>query len=104
MPRVRGAELREGVVVLERPFIPGPQAELQRRRIRRGRSDRAERIRDGRTAAPGGVALLRNGMTEIVAERIVVDQRRRILLPSLIPGGAPLKGESPAPRASLQVF
>src|SRR6266481_5310672 len=94
MPRVRGAYLREGVVVPKRPFVAGPQAELQRRRVRRGRSDRAERIRDGGTAAAGGVALLRDGMTEIGAKWVVVDQRRRIRLSSLIPGGRPLYGES----------
>src|ERR1700726_3972618 len=95
MPRVRGAELCKGIVVLERPLVAGAHAELQRWRICRGRSNRAERIRDGRTAAAGGVAILRNGMTEIVTERIVVDQRRRIRLSSLIPGGGPLNGESP---------
>src|ERR1700730_19360196 len=94
MPRVRGAELCEGVVVPKRRFVTGPQAELYRRRIRRGRSDRAERIRDARTAAAGGVARLRDGMTEIGTERVVVDQRRRIRLSSLIPGRGPLNGES----------
>src|ERR1700691_3277623 len=94
MRRVRGAELCKGIVVLERPLVPGPQAELQRRRIRRGRSNRAKRIHDGRTAAAGGVAILRNGMTEIVTERIVVDQHRRVRLSSLIPGSGPLNGES----------
>ena len=94
MPRVRRPGLCEGVVVRKRPFVTGPQAELHRRRIRGGRSDRAERIRDARTVGAGGVALLRDGMTEIGTLRVVVDQRRRIRLSSLIPGGGPLNGES----------
>src|SRR6202044_3904032 len=84
----------EGVVVPHRPFVTGPQAELDWRRIRRGRSDRTERIHDGRAIAAGGVALLRDGFTEIGTRRVVVDQRRRIRLPGLIPRGGRLNGES----------
>src|SRR3979490_3341750 len=94
MPIVRYAKLCEGIVFPERPFVTCPHAELQRRRICSGRSDRTKRIRDAHTVAAGGIALLGDGMTEINTAWGVVDKRRRIGLSSLIPGGGPLNGQS----------
>src|SRR5882762_4065470 len=94
MAAVRGAELNVRCVPGDAPLVAGAQAELNRRRIGARGADRAVGVRDRRAVRAAGVADLRDRLAEVHAGRILVDQRRRIRLPALVPGCRPLQGES----------
>src|ERR1700674_3717953 len=93
MAAVCGADLNERNVSANGPLVTGMQAELYRRRIGAWGADRAERGGDRAALGAEGVAGKRDWLAEIRAFGIVVEQRRRVCLPALIPGCRTLQRE-----------
>src|SRR6266853_2374101 len=85
MAAVGGVELNERGVSGDGPLVAGAQAELNRRRIGARGTDRTERVGDRRAIGTGAVAVLRDRLAEVRTLGIVVDQRRRVRLPAVVP-------------------
>src|SRR5665213_780671 len=90
MAGVAGADLKVRTVFADVPIVAGAQTELNRRRIGARGADRAVRVGDRRATAARGIAGLSDRLAEARAGE-VADQRRRIRLPALIPGGRTLQ-------------
>src|SRR5580704_2495982 len=84
------AELHEGVIAVDRPVVASAQVELNGRGIGARGSGRSEQVADGLAPRAAGTTLLGDGLAEIHAGWIGVDERRRVCLRARIPRGSSL--------------
>src|SRR5450755_4361340 len=104
MAAMRSAELHKRAVARDGPLVPGAHAELNRRRIGTGGTDRAERTGDLRATGTGSAADLRNRLAVVRAGGVVVGQHWLIRLHALVPGDGTLQcqpADDPADQRGL---
>ena len=94
MTVMRSADLYKWYISRDVPLVAGDQAELDWRRIGTRCTDGPKWVADRRAIEAGAIADLRDWLAEIRACRIVSDQRWRIRLPTLVPGGRALQRQA----------